>query len=133
MLNSIKNYPVVNGFVEVDGLTFEVADLRKLVDADLEFEYASTNVQDISEGDYIESWSLILKESEPQRVNEIIHSVIPHEEQLSIVHSSGNLVTSLSTKVYTDTGYKVASELTLKDRVLIDSEFKYIYKVESSQ
>lgn len=127
-----KDYSVVDGFVTVDDSKFSVADLRKFVETGLEFEYESTNVRDIQEGDYIESYSLILKESEPQRVNEIIHSEIPQEEQLSIVHSKGNLVTSLSTKVYTDSGYKKASELTLRDRVLNASEFDYIYKLNST-
>lgn len=125
-----KDYAVVDGFVTVDDSKFSVTDLRKLVDTDLEFVYESTKVHDIQEGDYIESYSLILRESEPQRVNEIIHSVIPQEEQLSIVHARGNLVTSLSTKVYTDSGYRKASELTLRDRVLNDSEFDYIYSLK---
>ena len=126
-----KDYPVVNGYVTIDDLTLSVTDLCKFVETGLEFEYSSTNVMDISEGDYIESYNILLKESEPQRVNEIIHSEIPVSDQLNIIHTWGSLTVSLDTKIFTDTGYKKARELGLKDRVLVNGCFEYIHEIKS--
>lgn len=132
-LASIKfndNYPVVDGFVTVDELKFSVFDLCKFVDTGLEFVYESTNVLDISEGDYIESYNILLKESEPQRVNEIIHSEISYDNQLNILHTWGSLTVSKDTEIFTDSGYKKAQELGLKNRVLINGCFEYIYEIK---
>lgn len=132
-LVSIKfddNYPVIDGFVTIDDLKLSVADIRKFIDTGLEFEYKSTSVQDIREGDYIESYCLFLKESEPQRVNKIIHSEISHDNQLNILHAQGSLTVSKDTEVFTDSGYKKAQELRLKNRILINGCFEYIYEIK---
>lgn len=125
------NYPVIDGFVTVDGLEFSVFNLCKFVDTGLEFVYESTNVLDISVGDYIESHNILLKESEPQRVNEIIHSEISYDNQLNILHTLGSLTVSRDTEIFTDSGYKKAQELGLKNRTLINGCFEYIYEIKS--
>ena len=132
-LVSIKfddNYPVIGGFVTVDELKFNVFDLCKFIDNGLEFIYESTNVLDISVGDYIESYNILLKESEPQRVNKIIHSEISYDNQLNILHALGSLTVSKDTEIFTDSGYKKAQELGLKNRVLINGCFEYIYEIK---
>lgn len=126
------NYPVIDGFVTVDELKISVFDLCKFADAGLEFVYESTNVLDISVGDYIESYCILLRESEPQRVNEIIHSEVSDDNQLNILHALGSLTVSRDTEVFTDSGFIKAQELGLKNRVLIDGCFEYIYEIKSA-
>lgn len=130
-LVSIKfdvDYPVIGGSITVDGTKYSVFDLCKLIDSGLEFIYESANVLDISVGDYIESYSTFLRESEPQRVNEIIYSGVS-DNQLNILYSLGSLTVSKDTEVFTDSGYVKARELGLKNRILIDGCFEYIYEI----
>jgi len=97
----------------------------------IEFMYESTNVKNISETDYIRSFNIENNLDEPRTVNEIIHSTIESSDQLKIVHELGSLTVSKNTKVFTEHDYKLASELTLSDKVLINEKFHPITSIES--
>lgn len=95
----------------------------------IEYIYEEVNACSIKENDYIESYDIKEKKYNPQRVNEIIKSNIPKEEQIKFITGINELTVSKSSKVYTDSGYKIAKDITTNDKLLIENEW-YDIKIE---
>lgn len=105
----------------------DTAKINKLTFNDkLEFFFEEVNASSIKKDDYIESYNVKEQKYEPQRVNEVIKSNIPKDEQIKFITKVNELTVSMSSKVYTDSGYKLAKDVTEKDMLFIENEF---YKI----
>jgi len=89
----------------------------------IKYIYNETLISDIKENDYIESYNIEEKKYEPQKVIEIIKSHIPNDKQIKFITKYNELTVSESTRVYTDSGYKIAGEVLDKDKLLIQNEW----------
>lgn len=89
----------------------------------IEYIYEEVNASEIKENDYIESFNIKEQKYNAQRVNEIIKSDIPKDKQIKFITDVNELTVSISSKVYTDSGYKIAKDITVDDKLLVENKW----------